>query len=113
MNVKNQGRQAQLLALAAAVTVLALVATPATALQCHVGTIKFFTEGGIKSCQIEVNHTFTTNAGASLTCRDGEVVTQHPGGQVESCTTATVYTAGNARCEADHRVELEPDGSIV
>lgn len=113
MDVKNRSRQARFLTLAAALMALALTSGPAAALQCHVGTIKFYTEGGIKSCQIEANHTFTTNAGASLTCLNGGVVAQHPGGQIESCTTAAVYQVGDARCEAGHRVELKADGSIV
>ncbi len=111
--MKNRGRQTRLLALAGALMALVLTPAPAAALQCHVGTIKFFAEGGIKSCQIEANHTFTTAAGTSLTCRSGNLVTQHPGGQVESCTTAAVYIAGNARCEAARLLELKPDGSIA
>ena len=111
--MKDRGRQARLLALAGALMALALIPGPAAALQCHVGTIKFFAEGGIKSCQIEGNHTFTTTAGAALTCRSSNLVTQHPGGQVESCTTAAVYIAGNARCEAARLLERKPDGSIA
>ncbi len=103
----------RLCAFATALVIMLLGPGQSVALQCHVGTIKFFTEGGIKSCQIEGNHTFTTPTGASLTCRSGELVTQHTGGQIESCTTAAVYTVGATRCEAAHHLKLKPDGSIA
>ena len=83
-----------------------LASGPAVALQCHVGTITFYPEGGIKSCEIEANHEFRTAAGASLACRGGALLAQHPDGSIESCTLAAPYVAGTGRCEAGARVSL-------
>ena len=91
----------------------ALASAPAVALQCHVGTITYYPEGGIKSCEIEANHEFRTTAGASLVCLGGALLAQHPDGSIESCTLATPYAAGPARCEAGARVVLDPGGDIL
>ena len=90
-----------------------LASAPAVALQCHVGTITYYPEGGIKSCEIEANHEFRTMAGASLVCRGGALLAQHPDGSIESCTLATPYAAGSARCKAGARVVLDPGGDIL
>ena len=101
------------LVLPAAALAAALTSAPALALQCHVGTITFYPEGGIKSCEIEANHEFQTAAGASLTCRGGSLLAQHPDGSIESCTLAAPYGAGTARCQASARIVLDPDGAIL
>ncbi len=92
---------------------VALTAAPAVALQCHVGTITFYPEGGIKSCEIEANHEFQTAADARLACSGGALLTQHPDGSIESCTLATPYAAGAARCETGARVVLDPAGAVL
>jgi hypothetical protein len=91
----------------------ALAPGGALALQCHVGTITFHPEGGIKSCEIEANHEFRTPLGATLTCRGGAVLTQHPDGSVESCTLAKPYVAGPEDCAAGKRAMLDPGGRIL
>ena len=92
---------------------VALASGPAAALQCHVGTITFYPEGGIKSCEIEANHEFRTAVGASLACRGGALLAQHPDGSVESCTLAAPYAAGARRCDKGTRVVLDPGGNIL
>ncbi len=111
MHIKRPGRRQLMLPVLALGT--ALTAAPAAALQCHVGTITFYPEGGIKSCEIEANHQFQTAAGASLTCRGGALLVQHPDGSIESCTLATPYAAELARCQAGARVVLDPAGAIL
>jgi len=101
------------LAPAVAALLVALASAPAAALQCHVGTITYHPEGGIKSCEIEANHEFRTAAGARLVCRGGALLAQHPDGSIESCTLAASYTAGAARCGAGARVVLDPPGAIL
>ena len=91
----------------------ALASVPAGALQCHVGTIAFYPEGGIKSCEIEANHECQTAVGASLACRGGALLVQHPDGSIESCTLAAPYAVGTARCQAGARVVLDPAGAIL
>ena len=91
----------------------ALVPGAALALQCHVGTITFYPEGGIKSCEIEARHEFRTAAGTRLACRGGALLAQHPDGSVESCTLAAPYAAGAKRCEAGVRVVLDRGGAIL
>lgn len=101
--------------LAACLVAGALIAQssgPAQALQCHVGTITFYPEGGIKSCEIEANHRFYLAGGRRIVCRHGHLLTQHPGGELEGCTLAEAYRDGAATCEAGRRVALEPDGRI-
>jgi len=92
---------------------VALASGPAAALQCHVGTITFYPEGGIKSCEIEANHEFRTAVGASLACRGGALLAQHPDGSVESCTLAAPYAVGTRRCNKGTRVVLDPGGDIL
>ncbi len=96
-----------------AALLVGLVSAPAAALQCHVGTITFYPEGGIKSCEIEANHEFQSAAGARLVCRGGALLTQHPDGSIESCTLAASYAAGTARCAAGARIKLDPAGAIL
>jgi hypothetical protein len=92
---------------------LALVAPPASAqLQCHVGTIAFYPAGGIKSCEIEGDHQFSTAQGLPLKCRSGHPVSQYPGGRIESCAIAEPHRFGDVHCAAPGRVELNPDGSL-
>ncbi len=98
---------------AVAALLVALATAPAAALQCHVGTITYHREGGIKSCEIEANHEFQTAAGARLVCRGGALLTQHRDGSIESCTLAASYAAGTARCAAGSRVALDPAGAIL
>ena len=98
---------------AVAALLVALASVPAAALQCHVGTITYHPEGGIKSCEIEANHEFQTAAGARLVCRGNALLTQHPDGSIENCTLAASYAAGTARCEAGGRVLLDPAGVIL
>lgn len=100
------------LCFAMALAGLFFVPRAALALQCHVGTIDYHPQGGIKSCQIEGNHQFWTAQGAALVCRSGYVVTQYPDGEKESCTIAKPYSAGGARCEVSSRLELDRDGNI-
>ncbi len=101
------------LALLGAAFAIALASAPAAALQCHVGTITYHPEGGIKSCEIEANHEFQSAAGARLVCRGGALLTQHPDGSIESCTLAASYATGTARCAAGARVALDPAGAIL
>ncbi len=100
-------------AFAAAALALALLPGTALALQCHVGTITFYDAGGIKSCEIEANHRFTTAAGGKIVCRGGHLLAQHPDGAVESCTLAAPYAAEEKTCEAGHVVMLSPGGTIL
>jgi hypothetical protein len=111
MNNRVQRPKRALLAIAT----LGLVLAPggALALQCHVGTITFHPEGGIKSCEIEANHEFRTPLGATIVCGGGAILTQHPDGSIESCTLAKPYAAGAARCAAAKHVVLDPDGRIL
>lgn len=111
MNSRARGPKRVLLAVAA----LGLVLAPggALALQCHVGTITFHPEGGIKSCEIEANHEFRTPLGATIVCGGGAVLTQHPDGSIESCTLAKPYAASGAACAAAKRVRLDPGGRIL
>jgi hypothetical protein len=95
----------------AALAVLAL-ASPAEALQCHVGTFTFYPEGGIKSCRIEADHQFWTDKGDRLVCSAGHMVTQYPDGELESCTITRAFTFGGETCDGPARVELNPDGSL-
>ncbi len=99
-------------AVPAAALVLALLPGTALGLQCHVGTITFYDAGGIKSCEIEANHEFTTTAGSTIVCRGGRLLTQHPDGTVESCTLAAPYGAEQKSCEAGHAVRLSTGGTI-
>ncbi len=96
-----------------AALLVALASAPAAALQCHVGTITYHPEGGIKSCQIEANHEFQTAAGARIVCRGNALLAQHPDGSIESCTLAATYASGTARCKAGARVVLDPAGAIL
>ena len=111
MNRKVRRPRGVLLAIAA----LGLVQAPgaAAALQCHVGTITFHPEGGIRSCEIEANHEFRTPLEATIVCRGGAMLTQGPDGRIESCTLAKPYTAGGTTCPARKRVALDPDGRIL
>ena len=97
----------------AAVLAVALASAPAAALQCHVGTITYHPEGGIKSCEIEANHEFQTVAGAAIVCRGNALLSQHPDGSIESCSLAASYAAGTERCGAGARVALDPAGAIL
>ena len=98
-----------------AIATLGLILAPngAMALQCHVGTITFHPEGGIKSCEIEANHEFRTPLGATIVCGGGAILTQHPDGSIESCTLAKPYAAKTRVCAADKRVLLDPGGRIL
>ncbi len=100
-------------AVTAAVLAIALLSGTALALQCHVGTITFYDAGGIKSCEIEANHKFTTAAGSTIVCRGGWLLTQHPDGAVESCMLVAPYAAEEKSCEAGHAVTLSPSGTIL
>ncbi len=100
-------------AVTAGILALALLPGTALALQCHVGTITFYDAGGIKSCEIEANHKFTTAAGSTIVCRGGWLLTQHPDGAVESCTLAAPYRAEEKTCEAGHLVMLSTGGTIL
>ena len=100
-------------AVTAAVLALALLPGTALGLQCHVGTITFYDAGGIKSCEIEANHKFTTAAGSTIVCSGGWLLTQHPDGAVESCTLAAPYRAEEKTCEAEHLVMLSTGGMIL
>jgi hypothetical protein len=97
-----------------ALAALCFVLAPgnAAALQCHVGTITFHPEGGIKSCEIEANHEFRTSLGATIVCAGGAMLTQHPDGSIESCALAKPYAADGATCAARKRVALDPAGRI-
>ena len=97
--------------LSVVIAAFALMPQAAMALQCHVGTITFHKSGGLKSCQIEGNHEFRTEAGLQLKCRSGELVTQYPDGGIESCSIAEPHTFGDVTC-APGRVELNLDGSL-
>jgi hypothetical protein len=111
MNNQAQRRKRVLLAIAT----LGLILAPggAMALQCHVGTIAFHPEGGIKSCEIEANHEFRTPLGATIVCGGGAILTQHPDGSIESCTLAKPYAAKSQVCAAGKRVALDPGGRIL
>ncbi len=100
-------------ALAVLAGVIALAAGPAAAqLQCHVGTITFYPNGGIKSCQVEADHQFYTRRGDRVKCRAGFKVTQHPNGAIASCTIREPHTFGGTACPGLGRVELNIDGSL-
>ncbi len=99
-------------AVPAAALVLALLPGTALGLQCHGGTITFYDAGGIKSCEIEANHKFTTAAGSTIVCHGGHLLAQHPDGTVERCTLAAPYAAEEKTCEAGHAVTLSPGGTI-
>ena len=47
-----------------------------------------------------------------IVCLGGRLLTQHTGGEVESCGLAEPYADGVAICMAGHRVSLAPDGMI-
>ena len=111
MNSQAQCPKRALLAIAA--LGLALAPGGALALQCHVGTIAFHPEGGIKSCEIEANHVFRTPLGATIVCSGGTILTQHPDGSIESCTLAKPYAAKTQVCAAGKRVALDPGGRIL
>jgi hypothetical protein len=113
--MKNSRRQSRRgwLALPLAALGLALASGATLALQCHVGTITFYPEGGLKSCEIEANHEFRTVIGTSLACRGGALLVQHPDGSIQSCTLAAPYAARTRRCDAGTRIILNPGGEIL
>ncbi len=116
MNPGSRASGARLIAgaaIAGAIFALALLPGTALGLQCHVGTITFYDAGGIKSCEIEANHEFTTTAGSMIVCHGGHLLTQHPDGTVERCTLAAPYAAEEKTCEAGHAVRLSTGGTIL
>jgi hypothetical protein len=91
---------------------LAMISYPATAeLNCNVG-IKFYPDGGIKSCNLNGNHQIYTAQGQRLTCADGYILVQYPDGKLQSCTVAVPVSLGSVRCDRLSRVELGPDGTV-
>lgn len=88
-----------------------LLAGTAWALNCNVGTFVFYPGGGIKSCELNGNHQFWTKLGKSVTCVDGEILTQHPDGGVESCAIGQPHAFGEDRC-APGRIVFHPDGRV-
>ena len=86
---------------------------PASAqLQCHVGTISFYEDGGIRACRIEADHRFYTGQGEPIICAANTMVTQHPGGAIKSCAIRVPQGFGGTACPAPGTVELETDGRL-
>ena len=91
---------------------LTMISYAATAqVNCNVG-IKFYPDGGVKSCSLNGNHQIYTAQGERLTCADGYILVQYPDGKLKSCTVAAPVSLSSVRCDRLSRVELGPDGTL-
>jgi hypothetical protein len=97
---------------ACALAVVVLLGGPAAAqLQCRGGTIVFYPEGELKSCEIEGIHELWTEAGW-VKCASGHPATKHAGGKLESCVLFEARRFGPRDCTAGARVRFDPDGTF-
>ena len=89
-----------------------VIPTDAGALQCHVGTFKFFDGGGIESCRIDANHQFWTKRGERIVCVAGSLLVQHRNGAVARCVIPEPLVFGGTPCPAGATVELDDGGGL-
>lgn len=83
----------------------------AAQLNCNVG-VEFYPEGGIKSCKLNGDHRVYTAQGRAVTCADGYVAVQFPGGRLKSCTLAATFVYDALRCTSQSRIEFRRDGTV-
>ena len=88
-----------------------LPAVAAAQLNCNVG-VEFYPEGGIKSCKLNGDHRVYTAQGRAVTCADGYVAVQFPGGRLKSCTLAATFVYDARPCTAGSRIEFSLDGTV-
>jgi len=99
---------------AALIVVLSIGLSPIAVaeLNCNVG-IEFYSNGGVKSCNLNGNHRLYTAQGQQLVCSNGYVLVQYPSGELKSCTILAALIIDSVQCDRLSRVELTPDGTIL
>ncbi len=77
-------------------------------MQCRGGTIVFYPDGPVKSCEIEGVHRLRMEPGW-IKCASGHVMTRHPNGRLESCTLAEAASFDPQSCPAGSRITFNDD----
>ena len=88
------------------------VGPAAAQLNCNAG-IEFYPAGGIKSCQLNGHHQFTTNTGYRLVCADSKNIEQYPDGRIRSCILKQPAEFDAIACEGGSKIEFDAEGLVL
>ncbi len=78
-------------------------------MQCRGGTIEFYADGALRSCEIEAVHEVHTAAGW-VKCAGGHTMTRHRNGKLESCVLSAPVQIDGLDCGSGERAHFGDDG---
>ncbi|MCP4329974.1 MAG: hypothetical protein GY791_16220 [Alphaproteobacteria bacterium] len=96
---------------ATAVSLLVLTGPAVGQMQCRGGTIDFFPDGAIRSCEIEAVHEVHVETGW-IKCAHSQTMIRHANGKLQSCTLFEAAHFDGVICPADARITFDEDGNL-